>query len=58
MDLLISGVPDSWRAQLGAAVSIALSGHHEYDDLAVVATRLLNGEWVIFIADRNHLGTG
>jgi len=51
MDVLISGVPDSIRAQLTGAVSATLAGHAYYDGLSVVLTKLRSGEWTVFLAD-------
>lgn len=55
MDLLINGVPDRVREQLRAAVSATLAGSAADDGLSIVLTRLLSGEWMVFIADGTSL---
>jgi hypothetical protein len=55
MDVLISGVPDSLRAPLTAAVSETLAGHAHHDGLSVVLTKLRSGEWTVFVADRANI---
>jgi hypothetical protein len=49
------GVTDTMRGRLHAAVSLTLASHTDYDNLAVVLTRLVNGEWTVFITDGMNL---
>ena len=49
------GVGNPVRSTLSAAVSSALGGRADHEDLTVVLTRLHNGAWTVFIIDGANL---
>jgi hypothetical protein len=49
------GVTERLRDSLQAVVSSTLAVRADHDSLTVVLTRLLNGEWTVFITDGTNL---
>jgi hypothetical protein len=49
------GVTDRMRSSLASVVAAALDARPDHENLSVVLTRLLNGEWMVFITDGTSL---